>query len=81
MIQIAPYALWLGHAGDCRDLAKVLLTGIRAVVQLAMEEPTVQFTRDMISLRIPLNDGAGNSAGDLRLAVTTVEQLWLLGKG
>jgi Polymorphic toxin system, DSP-PTPase phosphatase len=75
MIQIEPHLLWLGHAGDCRDVAKVLDAGIRAVVQLAIEEPPAQFPREVIFVRIPLHDGSDNSADDLRLAINTVEQL------
>lgn len=75
MHQISPYSLWLGNAGDCRDTAKVLNAGIRAVVQLAIEEPLAQFPRETIVIRIPLYDGAGNSAEDLRLAVATLESL------
>ena len=75
MIQVEPHLLWLGHAGDCRDAAKVLDAGIRAVVQLAIEEPPAHFPRDIIYVRIPLHDGANNSADDLRLAINTVEQL------
>lgn len=75
MIQIEPHLLWLGHAGDCRDMAKVLDAGIDAVVQLAAEEPPAQFTREIIVLRIPLLDGADNSPAVLRLAVNSVEQL------
>jgi hypothetical protein len=75
MIQIEPHLLWLGHAGDCRDAAKVLDAGIRAVVQLAIEEPPAQFPRDIIFVRIPLHDGSDNLPDTLRLAVTTVQHL------
>jgi protein-tyrosine phosphatase len=75
MIRIEPHLLWLGHAGDCRDMAKVLDAGIEAVVQLAAEEPPAQFPREIIVLRIPLLDGADNPPAILRLAVSSVEQL------
>ena len=78
MIQIEPHLLWLGHAGDCRDVAKVLDTGIQAVVQLAIEESPASFPREIIFIRIPLHDGADNSFDILRLAVATVQQLLLV---
>jgi hypothetical protein len=73
MIQIEPFLLWLGHAGDCRDAARILVAGIEAVVQLAIEEPSVVLPREIIFVRIPLYDGSGNNADTLRFAVRTVE--------
>ena len=75
MIQLEPYLLWICNAGDCRDATKVLEAGIRAVVQLAIEEPPTQFPRDVIVVRIPLLDGSDNSLDTLRLAVTTLQHL------
>lgn len=75
MIRIEPHLLWLGHAGDCRDVTKVLDAGIQAVVQLAVEESPVLFPREVIFVRIPLHDGSNNSPDSLRLAVATVQQL------
>jgi hypothetical protein len=79
MNKIALHLLWLGHAGDCRDTAKVLDTGIRAVVQLAIEEPPVQFPREIVFVRVPLHDGSENPTTDLQLAVNTVQ--FLLASG
>lgn len=79
MFQIEPDLLWLGHAGDGRDVARVLDANIRAVVQLAFEEPPVDFPRDVIVIRIPLYDGGDNAAVNLQLAVHTVEQLLTAG--
>lgn len=75
MIRIEPHSLWLGNAGDCRDAAKLLDAGIQAVVQLAIEEAPARFTREVICLRIPLNDGSENAEATLRLAIHTVEEL------
>lgn len=75
MIRIEPYSLWLGHAGDCRDVTRALELGIEAVVQLAREEAPVQYPRDIAQFRIPLLDGAENSPALLRLAIETVEHL------
>ncbi|HEY2838589.1 MAG TPA: protein phosphatase [Pirellulales bacterium] len=75
MNRIEPYSLGLGNAGDCRDATKALNAGIRAVMQLAIDEPLAHFPRETIVIRIPLYDGSGNSADDLRLAVTTLEHL------
>src|SRR5262245_40177100 len=75
MRQIPPYALWLGHAGDARDVRKVLDAGILAVVDLALEEPPAHLTRELAYFRIPLIDGAGNPPWLLRAAVDTVAML------
>ena len=75
MRQIPPYSLWLGHAGDARDIRAVLDAGILAVVDLALEEPPAHFTRELAYFRIPLIDGAGNSPWLLRAAIDTVTLL------
>jgi protein-tyrosine phosphatase len=73
--QIQPHYLWLGHAGDGGDWRPVFDAGIRAVVQLAAEEPPWQPPRELISCRFPLLDSPGNDPKLLRLAITTVAQL------
>ena len=75
MVQVRPYLLWLGHAGDGRDVQKLADVGIEAVVQLAAEESPVKLLRDMLAFRIPLVDGSGNHLVRLRLAVQIVVQL------
>jgi protein-tyrosine phosphatase len=73
--QVSPYWLWLGHAGDGRDFRALYDAGIRAVVQLALEEPALQPPRDLVYCRIPLLDGSGNPDDALFLAVRTVADL------
>ncbi|HLW64768.1 MAG TPA: hypothetical protein VKS79_05560 [Gemmataceae bacterium] len=75
MRQIAPYSLWLGHAGDGRNVRAVLNAGILAIVDLALEELPVHFTRELAYFRIPLLDGAGNPPWLLRAAIDTVAML------
>ena len=75
MKQVAPYSLWLGHAGDGRNVRTLVDSGIQAVVQLAVEEPPLQLPRDIIVYRFPLLDGAGNDARVLRMAITSVANL------
>ena len=75
MRQVTPYWLWLGHAGDGRDFPALYDAGIRAVVQLALEEPARRPPRDLVYSRIPLLDGAGNTDDALFLAVRTVADL------
>src|ERR1700730_9417526 len=72
MHQIAPYALWIGHAGDGRDYRRVIDTGIQAIVQLAVEEPPLQPPRDLIYCRFPLVDGSGNPGELLAVSLRTV---------
>ncbi len=72
MIRIAPYSLWLGNASDGADAAKVCDTGIRAVVQLAIEEPTPALPRELLFFRVPLHDGSDNDPENLWNAVNLV---------
>ena len=60
MRQIQPHRLWVGHAGDSRDFRALFGAGIEAVVQLAVDEPTVATPRELVSCRFPLLDGIGN---------------------
>jgi hypothetical protein len=75
MRQILPFSLWLGHAGDGSDPRAILDAGMKAVVQLAAEEPPLPLPRDLIACRFPLLDGPGNDLTVLHLAVTTVANL------
>ena len=75
MRHIPPYSLWLGHAGDARNLRAVLDAGILALVDLALEEPPHPVTRELAYFRLPLLDGAGNPPWLLRAAVEVVASL------
>jgi hypothetical protein len=67
--------LWIGHAGDARNLRAVLDAGILALVDLAAAELPVPVTRDLVYCRFPLVDGPGNPSWLLRLAVDTTAAL------
>jgi hypothetical protein len=67
MNQIYPYPIWVGHAGDGRAFQDVFGKEIRAIVQLAAEEPALAPPRDLIVYRFPLLDGAGNDPDLLHL--------------
>jgi protein-tyrosine phosphatase len=75
MTQITPYPIWIGHAGDGRAFRELFDLGIRAVVQLAAEEPSIQTPRDLVSFRFPLIDGSGNDPDLLDLAIRSVVAL------
>ncbi len=75
MDQILPYPLWLGHAGDGRDISRLFELDIKVLVQLAAEESPIATPRDMTYLRFPMIDGAGNPRELLALAITTVSTL------
>jgi hypothetical protein len=75
MRQVVPHPLWLGHAGDGRDFLGLYEAGIRALVQLAVEEPAIQPPRDLLYFRVPISDGAGNPVDSLALAIRTVADL------
>jgi hypothetical protein len=75
MRRVPGYSLWLGHAGDVRDVRVLLSTGIVAVVDLAIQEAPAPLTRELAYLRFPLVDGPGNPPWLLRTAVETVAGL------
>ncbi len=75
MNQLHPDPLWIGHAGDGREYRRLFDLGIRAVVQLAVEEPPLQPPRELIVFRFPLRDGADNSIEVLDLAVGALVSL------
>jgi hypothetical protein len=75
MNQILPHPVWVGHAGESRDFRQLFDAGIRAVVDLALEEPPSQPPRELIYCRFPLLDGVGNPPELLFLAISTVVTL------
>jgi hypothetical protein len=75
MTQIHPHSLWIGHAGEGRDISSLADAGIEALVNLAAEERFDFPPREFLSLRFPLIDGTGNRPAWLELAITTVASL------
>jgi protein-tyrosine phosphatase len=75
MNQITHYRLWAGNAADGRDVQGILAHDIRAIVQLAIEEPPLKLPREIAYFRIPLVDGDGNDAALLQLAIGAVAAL------
>lgn len=75
MRRIPDYPLWLGHVGDARDAGGLLSAGVDALVDLAINEPPVAPTRELVYCRFPLIDGGGNPRWLLRAAVETVAGL------
>ena len=60
---------------DARDLRLLYDTGIRAVVDLAINEKPAQLGRDLIYCRFPINDGDGNPDWLLAIAIRTIATL------
>jgi len=80
MRSVIPELLWIGNARDARDPRVLTNAGIRAVVDLAMDEPVSVLPRDLVYCRLPLVDGDDDEAGAiLQLAVTTVRDSLRLG--
>jgi len=71
MREVIPSVLWIGNAHDARDVKGVLAHGIGVVIDLAIEEPPIQFPRDIAYCRFPLLDGEGNSPALLQAAIDT----------
>jgi len=57
---------------DARDLRLLYDTGIRAVVDLAINEAPAQLGRELIYCRFPINDGDGNPDWLLAIAIRTI---------
>jgi protein-tyrosine phosphatase len=77
--RITDLRLWIGTARDARDLRGIHEAGIEAVVDLAVDEPPVQPTRELVYLRFPLVDNEGNPEWLLRAAVEAVTGLLKAG--
>jgi protein-tyrosine phosphatase len=75
MRQIAERGLWLGSAGDLREVRRVLDAGIAAVVELADDEPFANLSRELVRFRFPLSDGGENPSWLLQLAAESVAAL------
>ncbi len=75
MRTVTPDLVWIGNALDARDVKSVVSLGIMAVVDLAYEEPPIQYPRDMIYCRFPLIDGVGNRRAVVCSAVETIAHL------
>ncbi len=75
MRHIAPHHLWIGNRGDLDDAGSLRIKGVEAVVDLAIEEKAFEWGHEGIVLRVPLEDGGGNDAASLRLAVASVVNL------
>jgi protein-tyrosine phosphatase len=75
MRRVGDFPLWIGTARDARDLRAVLNAGIEAIVDLAVEEPPIAVTRELVYLRLPLLDGDGNTRQRLRMAMWAIEEL------
>jgi hypothetical protein len=67
--------LFVGNAMDARDLRLLYDSGIRAVVDLAINEPPAQLGREFIYCRFPINDGDGNPDWLLVIAVRTIASM------
>jgi hypothetical protein len=75
MRRIGESSIWIGHVGHASDVRLVRGAGIEALVHLALNEAPVVCAREMVSVRVPLVDGAGNPPALLRLAVQVVAGL------
>lgn len=75
MREVRPGVLWIGNARDSRSFRLIHSAGIRALVQLAYEEPCVEAPRELVVERFPLVDGGGNDRAVTALAVEALAAL------
>lgn len=71
MREVTSGLLWVGNALDARDLKQVFDHGIEAIIDLAIEEPPIAPTRELVYCRFPLIDGQGNSRDVIAAAIST----------
>jgi len=67
--------LFIGHAGNGRDIAALRRAGIEALIDVAINETPATPQREMVCCRIPLDDGGGNPPVSVRLALDTTSAL------
>ena len=79
MRRVPNRALWIGPALNAAGLREVHDQGIEALVDLAINEPVPQITRELIYCRFPIVDGAGNRPALLSAAVRTTADFILSG--
>lgn len=72
MREVIPNLLWTGNAFDARNVRGVMNADFQVVVDLALEEPPIQFPREIVYCRFPLLDGEGNSPVVLKAAIDLV---------
>lgn len=75
MQELLPGKFWIANVVEARDLRRVHELGAQAICDLAIEEPPIPLTRELIYCRMPILDGGDNTAERLRLAVATVVRL------
>lgn len=75
MRKISSFPLWLGNAGDLRDLPTLYETGVAAIIDLAADEPVSSFGRDLLYFRLPIVDGSGNARDLLGLILESLQSL------
>jgi protein-tyrosine phosphatase len=73
--EILSRQLFIGNARDARDLRLLHDHEISAVLDLAIDEPPAQLSREMTYCRVPLMDGEGNSDSQISLAIHTLLHL------
>lgn len=71
MRRIPGYPVWIGHRGDLLAQKAINAAGISFLVDLAIDEPVPQVSRELTFARFPLYDGAGNEAWLVRAAIDT----------
>ncbi|HUG17833.1 MAG TPA: dual specificity protein phosphatase [Planctomycetaceae bacterium] len=67
--------LWQGNAVEAGDVRAILNLGVQAVVDLAAEEEPIRYPRDILVLRYPIIDGAGNPRWLLESIVSSLHNL------
>ncbi len=72
MRPVVGFPLWIGHVGDVRDPRALFSTGIRAAIDLALNESPAAIPRELVYCRFPLIDGIGNPPWLLLAAVDCV---------
>lgn len=74
MREILPNELWIAGRSEANNITAVLNLGVCAIVDLAANEPPLQYPRDIVNCRFPLVDSDENSRAILRSAILTTTE-------
>jgi hypothetical protein len=78
MQRVLDSSAWIGNAIEARDAITLIEHGFNAVIDLALDELAAQLPRELIHLRFPIIDGAGNDENLLAATIKTTAMMMQL---
>jgi hypothetical protein len=56
MHRLPPHPLWIGHAGDARDLRRIFAEDIRARVELSAQEEPAPIPLNLMESQVSIHE-------------------------